>query len=155
MMKKILAVILLLALLIGGWFWSVSMQPDTTLRIDNPRIRLLPGDRPLAGYFTIHNAGDSDLQLLGASSEAFGRIMIHATIVSNGQSKMEEQTEAISVPAGDTIKFAPGGLHLMMMQKKRDLNIGDEAQVVLSFIDADAQPRTIEVPFTVVPVQPQ
>ncbi len=155
MMKKILAVMLLLALLIGGWFWSVNMQPDTALRIDNPRIRLLPGDRPLAGYFTIHNAGDSDLQLLGASSEAFARIMIHATIVSNGQSKMQEQTEAVSIPAGDTIDFAPGGLHLMMMQKKRDLSIGDEAQVVLSFVDTDAQPKTIEVPFTVVPVQPQ
>jgi len=153
MLKKILIALMLLGLLVGGWFWSVSMQPDTTLTIDNPRIRLLPGARPLAGYFTISNAGDSDLRLIAASSDSFANIMIHASSISNGQSRMQEQADGVALAAGDSIEFAPGGLHLMLMQAQSELKIGDEVQVQLRLIDADAKTRTIAVPFTVIPVQ--
>lgn len=153
MMKKTFAVLLLLGLLVGGWFWSVSMQPDTTLHIDNPRIRLLPGERPLAGYFTIHNAGDHGLRLVSASSERFGRIMIHASSRSNGQSRMTEQAEGVVIAAGQRIDFAPGGLHLMLLQAQQPLAIGDEVMLQLNLVDSDANARSIEVPFTVIPVQ--
>lgn len=153
MMKKTFAVLLLLGLLVGGWFWSVSMQPDTTLHIDNPRIRLLPGERPLAGYFTVHNAGDHDLRLVSASSERFGRIMIHASSSSNGQSRMTEQAEGVVIAAGQRIDFAPGGLHLMLLQAQQPLAIGDEIMLQLNLVDTDANARSIKVPFTVIPVQ--
>ncbi len=152
-MKKTFAVLLLLGLLVGGWFWSISMQPDTTLRIDNPRIRLLPGARPLAGYFSIHNAGAGDLRLISASSERFDRITIHASSNSNGQSHMTEQPQGVVIAAGERVEFAPGGLHLMLLQAQQPLAIGDEVQVLLHLVDAEAQARDIEVPFTVIPVQ--
>ncbi|MDA3935039.1 MAG: copper chaperone PCu(A)C [Gammaproteobacteria bacterium] len=154
-MKKILAIVLLLVLLVSGWFWSVSMQPDTTLRIDHPRIRLLPGGGPLAGYFTIINAGDRDLRLLSASSNAFARIMIHKSVRHEGQSSMAEQADGVAIAAGARLEFAPGGLHLMLMQTKQTLSIGDEVLISLEFTDSQDATRSIAVPFTVVPVQAQ
>lgn len=155
MMKKILALVLLLVLLVSGWFWSVSMQPDTTLRIDHPRIRLLPGGGPLAGYFTIINAGDHDLRLLTASSDAFARIMIHKSVRHAGQSSMAEQADGVAIAADARLEFAPGGLHLMLMQAKQTMSIGDEVLISLEFSDSQDATRSIAVPFTVVPVQAQ
>jgi hypothetical protein len=126
------------------------MTPAEPLEIENPRVRLVPGGAPMAGYFVIANHSDTSFRLAAARSEAFDHVMIHRTIVSDGQARMEHQHDGVRVSAGDRVSFEPRGLHLMMMRANRELAVGDDVEVVLEF--EGIEPAERSVTFTVVPV---
>jgi copper(I)-binding protein len=56
--------------------------------------------------------------------------MIHESSLLNGQSTMRAH-EPLRVGAGETVRFAPGGLHIMLHMLKRPLAPGDEVPLVL------------------------
>ncbi|NBB92645.1 MAG: copper chaperone PCu(A)C [Gammaproteobacteria bacterium] len=149
-MKIVSGVLLVIVLLAGAVWWVADMTPAEPLEIDNPRIRLVPGGAPMAGYFTIANHTDSPIRLVSAASEAFGHVMIHRTIVSGGDARMEHQDSGVLVAAGETVAFAPKGLHLMLMGARRELQVGEDVEVVLGF--EGIEPAEHSVTFTVVPV---
>ena len=93
-----------------------------------------PGVGVLVGYFTLHNLGASQLTLTGIQSDDFNMVMMHKSIVENGMARMEHQS-SVSVPAGGSVRFEQGGLHLMLMGPKRSLRAG--GSVVLEFSLAD------------------
>lgn len=66
-----------------------------------------------AGYITVTNKGDTDDVLLEVRAD-FPRVMIHNTVTENDISAMVH-LETLPIPAGETITFAPGGLHIMFM----------------------------------------
>ncbi len=49
-----------------------------------------------------------------------------------------QPVEAVSVPAGGTVEFKPGGLHVMLMDLRRDLKPGDTFSLTLRFEKAGA-----------------
>ena len=49
------------------------------------------------------------------------------------------------VPAGGELRFAPGGLHLMLMRPGRDFAEGDTVRIALVLADG----RTLEAEFPV------
>jgi hypothetical protein len=53
----------------------------------------------------------------------------------------------IEVPAGAALTFASGGYHLMLMQRQRELVLGDRVEASLLFADGQSLPVT----FTAVP----
>lgn len=77
-------------------------------------IRALPGNLPAGGYFTLHNGSAKAITLTGAESAACGMLMLHKSEEMSGMSSMSD-VESIDIPAGSTVKFAPGGYHLMCM----------------------------------------
>lgn len=99
-------------------------------------IRLLPAKLPAGGYFTLHNHSDQSVKLIAATSPAYGDVMLHHSAESNGQSHMMK-VESVVVPAHGTLKFAPGGYHLMLMQPKTSLKVGDEVNITLRFNDGE------------------
>lgn len=135
---------ILLAVVLSLICATATAQPNAT--VDNARIRLLPGNLPLAGYFTLRNTGQHNLRLVGASSPDFGHVMMHRSIERNGMSKMV-MVPHIDVAPGKSVRFAPGGYHLMMMHRKHQLKVGDRVPVVLKFADQN----TMTVDFTVHP----
>jgi copper(I)-binding protein len=138
--RRLSAVLLTLALSLACTV--AAAQPSAA--IDNARIRLLPGTLPLAGYFTLHNTGKQNLRLVGASSPDFMRVMMHHSIEQNGMHKMI-MVKHLDIAPGKSLRFAPGGYHLMMMHRKRQLKVGDHVPVVLQFADQS----TMTVDFTV------
>jgi periplasmic copper chaperone A len=74
-----------------------------------------PAARMTAGYLSIFNPGPEALVVVGAESPLFGSIEIHGTVMVDGVARMRHQ-ETVTVPAGETVRFEPGGLHLMLMQ---------------------------------------
>lgn len=60
-----------------------------------------------------------------------------------------QHVEQIEVAAGATLTFASGGYHLMLLQRKRALSLGDQIEVTLLFADGQRLPVT----FTAVPPQ--
>jgi copper(I)-binding protein len=121
---------------------AAMAAPEVTAR--NARIRLLPGDLPLAGYVELTNRGKQPLTLLGASSPAFKTIHMHLSQELNGRSTMIT-LQGIEMNPGETLHFAPGGYHLMLMQRSRPLRVHDRVPITLKF----AGNQSLEVMFQV------
>lgn len=150
-MKIVSGILLIVVLLAGAIWWVADMAPAEPIEIDNPRVRLVPGGAPMAGYFTIANHTDSPVRLLSASSEAFGHAMIHRTVVSDdGSARMEHQNDGVLVGSGETVAFEPKGLHLMLMDASGELEVGEAVEIVLGFDGIEPAERAVS--FTVVPV---
>lgn len=66
-------------------------------------------------YFTIRSARDD--RILSVSSPQADSIEIHAT-VTNGNSVSMERLDSVEIPAGKTIVFEPGGMHLMVISPR-------------------------------------
>lgn len=114
------------------------------LNVTDARLRLLPGDLPGAGYFSLHNASDSAITLVGASSEAFGQVMMHVSTVADGMAKMHKVDE-VDIAPGEDFTFAPKGHHLMFMQHNEALAVGDSVNVTLTFKAHNPLPVTFDV----------
>lgn len=97
-------------------------------------IRALPAGLPAGGYFTLRNPTVKTLTLRGASSAACGMLMLHKSDTMSGMSSMSD-VAGIDVPPGSTIKFAPGGYHLMCMDPTSAIKPGGKVAVVLEFAD--------------------
>ena len=49
------------------------------------------------------------------------------------------------LPAGKTVKLAPGGMHLMVFNLKQPLKAGDKLPLVLTIQGAGASTATLEI----------
>ena len=102
------------------------------LTISKAWFRALPGGLPAGGYFSLANSGSAPLELTGAKSAACGMLMLHQSTENNGMSRMDD-IRSLTVPAGGSITFAPGGYHLMCMDAKPAIKPGNTVRVTLSF----------------------
>jgi hypothetical protein len=100
--------------------------------ISNAWFRSLPAGVPAAGYFELRNNGDKTLSLTGAASPACGMLMLHKSENMGGMDEMSA-VDRIAVKPHATLRFAPGGYHLMCMQPA--LKIGTQVSVTLDFAD--------------------
>jgi copper(I)-binding protein len=108
-----------------------------------------PGTGMLAGYAVLHNRGDEALSINAVSSAAFASASLHETREEGGVSKMRALPSLLIAP-GASVKLAPGGKHLMLMQPKGDVAagksvnidfaLGDKARVSAEFTVRDDAP---------------
>ncbi len=68
-----------------------------------------------AAYFTIR-APKAD-RIMSVSSPEADAVEIHASVTRDGRVSME-RLETVELPAGKTVAFAPGGMHLMVFSPK-------------------------------------
>jgi hypothetical protein len=104
------------------------------VQISDAWIRALPSPAPSGGYFTLKNTGTAKIALTGAKSDACGMLMLHKSTESGGMSSMEDVT-SIDVAPGGTLKFAPGGYHLMCMDATSAIKPGAHVAVTFEFSD--------------------
>jgi copper(I)-binding protein len=104
--------------------------PPPPLSAQDAWVRATPGADVAAVYLTLHNSGTQPVVVNGVSSPAAGAAMIHETTLVNGQSTMRPH-EPLRIAAGETVRFAPGGLHVMLHMLKHPLAAGDEVPLVL------------------------
>ncbi len=134
-------------LLLCGLLGSLPLHAaGHTLSLSGGWVRLLPGSLPAGGYFVLHNDGDRPLKLTGAAGRDYGQVMLHRSVESNGQSQMR-QVDSVTLPAHGTLRFAPGGYHLMLMQPKTPLKVGNKVAITLRFSDGE----TLTAPFALRP----
>ena len=112
----------------------VTSAVSTTV-VTHARIRLLPGDLPLAGYFDLANQGARSVVLIAASSPAFRKVEIHRSMEEGGMSSMVP-VQRLGIRAGAILRFSPGGYHLMLVRRVKPLRIGDTVPVILKFTGA-------------------
>lgn len=104
------------------------------LVITQPWSRATPaGAKVAGGYLTIENKGTTPDRLIGGTADIAGKIGIHEMTMNNGVMKMRPLDKGLTIEPGKTVKFAPGGYHLMLEQLKGQLKQGTKVPVTLEF----------------------
>lgn len=85
-----------------------------------------------AGYFVLQNRGAAPVRLVAAEVEGVGIVEMHEMKVAGDMMRMAK-IDGLDVPAGATVAFNPGGLHLMLLQLKHAFRPGATASVTLRF----------------------
>lgn len=88
-----------------------------------------------AAYFVLKGAKDSADTLVGGSSPGAGVVEIHTHIEDGGVMKMRK-LDKLEVEAGATKVFAPGGLHVMLINLTAPLKEGATLPLTLTFAKA-------------------
>ena len=115
-----------------------STNSSSSVSVRDGWFRALPPSVPSGGYFTLHNGSGAPVILTGVESPGCGMMMMH----QSGPGGMTH-VAALTIPAGGTQAFAPGGYHLMCMQSR--LTVGASVPVTLTFQDG----AKVTVPFQV------
>lgn len=131
-----------------------SQAPDCGgLSVAEPWVRVAPeGADVMGAYFRLVNEGDAKVVVNGVNSNQFDRAEMHETVVNDdGQASMQPMAQ-VSVPAGETVAFEPGGRHVMLFSPSQTYAAGDQVELILSCGEQNAE---LPVPATVRAEKPQ
>ena len=126
-----------------------SDEKGGTFAIMNPVIRTPMAGRPTAGYFDFNYNYKFPDRIIAVASPAFKRVEMHDSVTESGMKKMVK-LDTLELPAKSSIKFAPGGKHLMLFDPTKTLKSGELIKVTFVF----AQRDPIDVSFEVKDVIP-
>ena len=96
-----------------------------------------------AAFFVIKNNSDKDIAITSANSDIAEKNELHTHIKENKMMKMMK-IEKLVVPAKSSLELKSGSDHVMLMGLKKELKVGDEINLELSFSDGDK--KNIKVP---------
>lgn len=95
---------------------------------------------PGAAYFSLSNGSDKAVTLAGISIDAAESAEMHET--KDGKMGSVEQVE---LAPGATVKFAPGGMHVMAFNLKPEVTPGSAVEMTLTFSDGDKLSTPLDV----------
>ena len=109
---------------------SCGGPKETT--VDHGWVRLpVVAGRPGAAYFTLHG-GKQGAILIGVSSPDARNAQMHESMEMNGVSTMAPLTQ-IAAPAGGSVKFEPGGKHVMLFGLSPTVHPGGTVRLHFEF----------------------
>ena len=119
-MEKLKQVLFALALVCTGSSLAIAEEIKAgDLAITEAWSRATPkGAKVGAGYLTIENKGSTPDRLIGGSADVAGKVEIHEMAMSNGVMKMRPLETGLVIEPGKTVKLAPSGYHVMLMDLK-------------------------------------
>jgi periplasmic copper chaperone A len=142
--------LVVLAVCMAALGTPVLGQHDTAHQLEitgDAWARATPPNRTVtAGYLEIRNTGDEARRMVGASSTVAGRAELHTHIhdPESGMMRMRH-VEFIELPPGESVRLAPGGLHIMLSDLTRDLQPGMKVPLSLEFDDGHRLEVELEV----------
>lgn len=96
--------------------------------------RATPGGAKVAsGYLTIENRGSAPDRLIGSFGDVADKVELHEMTMDHGVMTMRPLDKGLTVEPGKTVKLAPGGYHLMLVDIRKPLKRGDKVPVTLEF----------------------
>ena len=123
---------------------SIAAVFGADVEIDGAYARAsIPNVPNSAAFFVIKNNSDKDIAITSANSDAAQKNELHTHIKENKMMKMMK-IEKLVVPAKSSLELKSGGDHVMLMGLKKELKVGDEINLELSFSDGDK--KSIKVP---------
>ncbi len=104
---------------------------------------------PVAGasqlVLRIDNRGDGDDRLVGADTDAALAIEIHRTVIETDGRASMRMLDDVLIPAGASVAFRPGDLHLMLVVPDERVSVGGTFEVTLRFERSAPVKRTVTV----------
>lgn len=116
------------------------------LQIDGPFLRATLPRAPVGGaYLTITNPGPADDRLLAVTAPVGDRVTLHEMAAVDGVMAMRSLPDGVPLPAGDTVSFTPGGLHIIIEGLTEPLVEGGRLDLVLEFAAAGEMTVTFDI----------
>ena len=123
---------------------SIAAVFGADVEIDGAYARAsIPNVPNSAAFFVIKNNSDKDIAITSANSDIAEKNELHTHIKENKMMKMMK-IEKLVVPAKSSLELKSGGDHVMLIGLKKELKVGDEISLELSFSDGDK--KKIKVP---------
>jgi hypothetical protein len=92
--------------------------------VTEPWARATPGPvRIGVAYLTITNRGSAPDRLVRVETPVAERAELHISVMQNGVMQMRP-LESVALPPGHTVQFAPGGMHIMLINLNAPLEEG-------------------------------
>jgi copper(I)-binding protein len=101
-----------------------------------------PGSSVAAVYLVIDNQGPQADRLLKLKSPIAASAEVHRSSVEGGMTRMRP-VSVLHIAQGERVEFAPGGLHVMLMELRKPLVAGQSFELELQF--EVAGPRRVMV----------
>ncbi|WP_421906671.1 copper chaperone PCu(A)C [Mameliella sp.] len=95
-----------------------------------------PGVMAHAAYFQLTNDGTETRRLIGVRAEGYAMAHLHRSDDMEDVATMSA-VDAIDIAPGQSIIFAPGGLHVMLMHPAAMQAEGNTVLLTLSFANGD------------------
>ena len=115
-----------------------------TLVVRDAWTRQTPGSDVAAVYLTLQNPTRQPVTVVGVESSAASHAMIHESTTEGGISKMRAHERLVVAP-GETLKFEPGGLHVMLHGLTQPLVVGQNIPLTVQLADGTKVPTTAVV----------
>lgn len=138
-MRRALMALAVMALLAG------SCGGDATLDVTDAWARAAIGPNG-AVYLTI-DGGPTDTALSGASAspDIAASVELHQTVIRDDGTMAMTRMSEVEIPAESTVMMVPGGLHVMLIDLAKPLELGQEFDLTLNFDDGTELATTVEV----------
>ena len=105
----------------------------------------MDGSSNSAAYITLHNNAAADITLTGATSlDIANNVELHTIADEQGVKKMVK-VDRLVVPAGGDLVMQQGGVHIMLMDLKKNLAVGDKFDIDIITQELGTQRVTVEV----------
>lgn len=101
-----------------------------------------PGQTVAGIYFDIESARDA--RLVGVESALTNTAELHFMDMKDGVMRMRE-VSAVDLPAGTTVKFKPGGYHVMLFDLEQPLTAGGDVAFDLLVEDSGGRQTKLRV----------
>jgi copper(I)-binding protein len=93
--------------------FALETGPDVT--IDEAWVRAMPpGQHNTAAYLSVNNLSSGAMEIVGVSTDSSEKAEMHVSREVDGYTRME-QLETLPLPARETVRMSPGGIHLMLL----------------------------------------
>ncbi len=116
-----------------AWARAATAAPAGTSPGTNGGIAgTMAGDANSVVYLTITNRGDGRDRLSGVTSDVSEAVELHYTAIENNVASMS-MVRTVDLPKHGTVRFSPGGYHLVLVRMRRDLRPGDTVNLSLTF----------------------
>lgn len=134
-MKKLLLIALLSL--------SAAVGAQTTVQVDAPWVRATVLQQKATAAF-MRLTADKDARLVEARSPVAGVVEVHTMQMDKDVMKMRAIPH-LDLPAGKAVELTPRGHHVMLMDLRQPVKVGETVPVTLVFEDAARQRFTQEV----------
>lgn len=140
---------LLLTLILASFAMSFPVRADTALKVDGAyAFAATAGARSAAAFLTISYPPSTDGsvpdRLMSVETPVAGRSEIHTVLIEDDVMMMR-RVEAFPLPPMGNISFSPQGPHIMMMELRQALTVGDSFPLILRFEKAGPVEVAVQV----------
>jgi periplasmic copper chaperone A len=124
---------LLILIFTGMFLLTACGATGTDIEVHDPWARPAFQGMNTAVYLLIHNHSDAADEILSAFTDIAETAELHKSEMDANDMMQMNLQASVPLPFDAEIEFEPGGLHIMLTNVNKDLNVGDSFSITLHF----------------------
>ena len=122
---------------------ALSVTAIAQTKVQEPWVRATVGGQQATGAF-MQIVSPQGGKLVEARSPVAGVVEIHEMAVENNVMKMRA-IPGLDLPAGKAVDLKPGGYHVMLMDLKGQVKVGDVVPITVIVVGKDGKRESLEL----------